>query len=38
MMVDENQDPHRTAYTVTVDYRNGTCNDLCLEPMHFSYI
>ncbi|EPT01241.1 hypothetical protein FOMPIDRAFT_1023355 [Fomitopsis schrenkii] len=24
MMVDENQDPHRTAYTVTVDYRNGT--------------
>jgi len=24
MMVSENQDPHRTAYTVTVDYRHGT--------------
>ncbi|KAI0918042.1 hypothetical protein AcW1_007021 [Taiwanofungus camphoratus] len=24
MMVAENQDPHRTAYTVTVDYRHGT--------------
>ena len=23
MMVAENQDPHRTAYTVTVDYRHG---------------
>ncbi|KAF9563961.1 hypothetical protein CPC08DRAFT_705678 [Agrocybe pediades] len=24
MMVADNQDPHRTAYTVTVDYRHGT--------------
>ncbi|KAH9931881.1 3,4-dihydroxy-2-butanone 4-phosphate synthase [Fomitopsis serialis] len=24
MMVSENEDPHRTAYTVTVDYRHGT--------------
>ncbi|PCH44163.1 GTP cyclohydrolase II [Wolfiporia cocos MD-104 SS10] len=24
MMVSENQDPHRTAYTVTADYRHGT--------------
>ncbi|OCH91362.1 3,4-dihydroxy-2-butanone 4-phosphate synthase, partial [Obba rivulosa] len=24
MMVAENQDPHRTAYSVTVDYRHGT--------------
>lgn len=27
MMVDQNEDPHRTAYTVTVDYKFGayTC-------------
>ena len=24
MMVDQNEDPHRTAYTVTVDYKFGT--------------
>lgn len=24
MMVNENEDPHRTAYTVTVDYKHGT--------------
>lgn len=24
MMVDENQDPRRTAYGVTVDYKHGT--------------
>lgn len=24
MMVPENEDPHKTAYTVTVDYRHGT--------------
>ena len=23
MMVDQNEDPHRTAYTVTVDYKYG---------------
>ncbi len=23
MMVDQNEDPHRTAYTVTVDYKFG---------------
>ena len=23
MMVAENEDPHRTAYTVTVDYKHG---------------
>ena len=31
MMVPENEDPHRTAYTVTVDYKHGTTTGISAE-------